>query len=175
MGIDIYLAWEGQTAEERRGQIAGFSVTAGRAGYLREAYHGGPYATEILVREAFDSPSAEAQIPAATMRERLTNVTEPSRSPGLRAGDAMARVICEMLSEGAMLEDAVEVDGHQGGPAVTEPETVEECVRIRCARIYPDMEPDMVERYVQSFRDFVALAELKERETGKPCTVIASY
>lgn len=175
MGIDIYLAWEGQTEEERRGQITGFSTTAGRAGYLREAYHGGPYATEILVREAFDSPSAEAQIPAAVMRERLTNVTEPSRAPGIRAADAMAQMIGNLLAAGTAGNEAVTVNGHHGGPALTEPESVEECVRIRCARIYPDMEPDMVERYVQSFRDFVALAELKERETGKPCTVIASY
>lgn len=28
---------------------------------------------------------------------------------------------------------------------------------------------------VQSYRDFVALAERKEAETGKPCRVYASY
>lgn len=173
MGIDIYLTWEGQTKEERNGQITGFSAVAGHAGYLREAYHGGPYATEILVREAFDSPDAQAQIPAAVMRERLTNVTEPSRAPGIRAADAMSQAIGNMLA--GIADDGTVVEGHHGGIATTEPETVEACVRIRCARIYPDMSSEMVERYVQSFRNFVALAEFKERQTGKPCTVIASY
>ena len=28
---------------------------------------------------------------------------------------------------------------------------------------------------LQSFRDFVALCERKERETGQPCTIVASY
>jgi hypothetical protein len=69
MGIDIYMKWEGQTDAEEARQITGFSVTAGRFGYLREAYHGGPYATRALVPEAFEGGGAP--IPAAFMRERL--------------------------------------------------------------------------------------------------------
>ncbi len=54
MGIDIYVKWEGQTTEERDKQITGFSIESGDVGYLREAYHGEPYATEYFVQEAFD-------------------------------------------------------------------------------------------------------------------------
>ena len=40
-------------------------------GYLRENYHGGPYVTRYLVREAFEVEEHEAAIPAAVLRERL--------------------------------------------------------------------------------------------------------
>lgn len=41
------------TEHERRAQQTGFSVVHGHVGYLREAYHGEPYATRVLVPEAF--------------------------------------------------------------------------------------------------------------------------
>ncbi len=72
MGIDIYASWTGQTDDERAAQVTGFSIAHGHVGYLREAYHGEPYATRILVPEAFDEEyEAGAPIPAATLRERL--------------------------------------------------------------------------------------------------------
>ena len=40
-------------------------------GYLRENYHGGPYVTRYLVREAFEAEEHEVAIPAAVLRERL--------------------------------------------------------------------------------------------------------
>ena len=68
MGIDIYMRWDGMTEEDRDKQITGFDATVGEVGYLREAYHGGPYATRYLVEEAFeDSPEGradEVHIPA---------------------------------------------------------------------------------------------------------------
>ena len=69
MGIDIYAHWKGQTAEEQEAQYTFFSVVHGHVGYLREAYHGEPYATRYLVAEAFDA--GEAKIPAKVLRERL--------------------------------------------------------------------------------------------------------
>jgi hypothetical protein len=69
MGIDIYASWRGMTPEESSAQITGFDATAGRVGYLREAYHGEPYATMVLVPEAFDN--GEASIRATLLRERL--------------------------------------------------------------------------------------------------------
>ena len=93
MGIDIYLKWDGQDEEEKQAQLTGFSTTAGGSGYLREAYHGGPYATHILVREAFESETCEAEIPAAVMRERLTSVTEPVR--GCDGGSKAAEMVYE--------------------------------------------------------------------------------
>ena len=71
MGIDIYTQWKGQTEEEKEAQLTGFSVKHGHVGYLRESYHGAPYATRHLVAEAFDSPDAQAKIPARVLRERL--------------------------------------------------------------------------------------------------------
>ena len=71
MGIDIYARWDKQTPEEVQPQYqAAFSVEAGDIGYLREAYHGEPYATRYLVPEAFENPKG-ALIPAKTLRERL--------------------------------------------------------------------------------------------------------
>ena len=71
MGIDIYAQWKRQTEEEEEAQLTGFSVNHGHVGYLRESYHGAPYATRHLVAEAFASPDAQAEIPAKTLRERL--------------------------------------------------------------------------------------------------------
>ena len=71
MGIDIYARWKGQTEAEEQAQITGGSVVHGHVGYLREAYHGEPYATQSLVPEAFESPEHRAEIPAAVLRERL--------------------------------------------------------------------------------------------------------
>jgi len=69
MGIDIYAEWRNMTPEESNAQITGFDTTAGRVGYLREAYHGKPYATQVLVPEAFET--GEALIPASLLRQRL--------------------------------------------------------------------------------------------------------
>ena len=174
MGIDVYLKWRGQDEEEFDAQITSmFSTNRGLTGYLRESYHGGPYATHILVREAFESETCEAEIPAAVMRERLTSVTEPAR--GADAGSKAAAMIYDMLSSMLGAQGDTLVSPKPSGQHHTEPQTVEESIRARCARIYRDASPEEVEEYVQSFRDFVALAEQKEKETGHPCTVYASY
>jgi len=69
MGIDVYLRWEGQTKAEKDAQYTGYSVVHGHIGYLREAYHGEPYATSILIPEG--DQGGEITIPAATLRDRL--------------------------------------------------------------------------------------------------------
>ena len=79
MGIDVYLRWTGQTDEERQAQYTGFSIVHGHVGYLREAYHGEPYATRILVPEAFSESGDDeggVLIPAAILRERLPAALE---------------------------------------------------------------------------------------------------
>ena len=70
MGIDIYTRWKGQTDEETQAQMTGFSIVHGHVGYLREAYHGEPYATKYLLREAFEHPD-RCRIPASVLRQRL--------------------------------------------------------------------------------------------------------
>jgi len=167
MGIDIYLKWNGMTEEDQQKQYTGMSTVAGNVGYLREAYHGGPYATKILVREAFETDNCEAQIPAATLRERLTSLTEPV--VGARGGHMVAAMFSELCKNAGMpVEGQVLSD-------ITRPMSVEDAVRERYARLYPDAEKELVEQVVKSFQDFVALAEEKEKETGQPCTVYASY
>ena len=70
MVIDIYARYAGQTPEERVQQSNHWlSTNGGEAGFLREAYHGEPYVTRFLCREAFDT--GEAAIPASLLRERL--------------------------------------------------------------------------------------------------------
>lgn len=79
MGIDIYAEWKGQTEAEKHAQYPGLSGLHGRVGYLRESYHSAPYATPFLCQETFESPSAEAAIPAAVLRERLPRTLELPR------------------------------------------------------------------------------------------------
>lgn len=76
MGIDVYAYWQGQTAAESGARDERvFSIDAGEVGYLREAYHGGPYATRVLLPEAFADIDVESTediaISAAVLRSRL--------------------------------------------------------------------------------------------------------
>jgi hypothetical protein len=59
---------------------------------------------------------------------------------------------------------------------VTPEMTVEDAVReYYTAPMYANMPKEDIERVVQSFRDFVDLAERREKEMGKPCMVVADY
>jgi hypothetical protein len=128
MGIDIYARWPEQTTAETDAQCTGFSIEHGHVGYLREAYHGEPYATRVLVPEAFDHETNPdgAPIPAKTLRERLP--------------DALAAAMRR--------QELV----YNEGP-----------------------EHETTRAVLQSFSDFVELCERKERETGQPCSIVASY
>jgi len=70
MGIDIYARWDGMTKKEEKAQYTGYDVESGHVGYLREAYHGKPYATMFLLKEVFESDD-DIRIPASVLRERL--------------------------------------------------------------------------------------------------------
>jgi hypothetical protein len=172
MGIDVYLKWNGMTEEDKQRQYTGMSTIAGNVGYLREAYHGGPYATKILCREAFEAEKCEAQIPAATLRERLTSITEPAY--GCDGGHTAATMLAAIM-QAAAAKTGGKVHGVCNPDGRTTPMTVEEAVRTRYAKLYPEEDAKHVEEVVQSFRDFVALAEQKEAEIGRPCTIYASY
>jgi hypothetical protein len=184
VGIDIYLSWPKMTKKQKEAQRVGFSVYDGNTGYLREAYHGAPYPSKILVREAFESKTNKAKIPASLMRERLTHVTEPARGVGINAA-----VMNEVIKKIAEMVDKEKPEGALGrfgvlhvDPGTFPPEkldndamTVEEAVIKRCQINYPEMQPEEVARMLQSYRDFVDLAEQMEKKTGKPCTVYTSY
>jgi len=172
MGIDVYLKWHGMTESDKQQQYTGMSTVAGNVGYLREAYHGGPYATKILCREAFEAEKCEAEIPAATLRERLTSITEPAYGCD---GGHLAALLLSTLMQAAAKKSGNKVHGTHNPDGRTTPMSVEAAVRVRYAKLYPEDSASHVEEVVQSFRDFVALAEQKEAESGRPCTIYASY
>lgn len=77
------------TEVETNAQYTGFSIKAGNVGYLREAYHGDPYATRYLCAEAFlnevpedgvviESSILQARLPRTLelVRERMSKVYE---------------------------------------------------------------------------------------------------
>jgi hypothetical protein len=124
MGIDIYAKWKNQNEAEQTAQSEVFlSATEGRKGYLREAYHGEPYATRFLCAEAFGMEDG-ARIRAAVLKERLPDTL-------------------------ALVEE-------------------------RERKIYKS-KPHEIEEVKQSYRDFVALCQEKERETGEAVRIVASY
>lgn len=169
MGIDIYTRWPGQTAQEERAQCTGFASDAGHVGYLREAYHGGPYVTRYLVSEAFDT--GEAAIPAATLRARLPAAVlmHLYREHKLYGGDAHPERISLDELPAALLQafSTLKDDEHDAFAATLLPESLATGERLIAERMLPDT--------ALAFVDFVELCERKERETGSPCAVIASY
>ena len=77
MGIDVYLKWDGMTGDEEHAQCTGFSTVSGDVGYLREAYHGQPYAThELIVEEWDDEPEDGWAIPNVELIRRLPKIME---------------------------------------------------------------------------------------------------
>lgn len=171
MGIDIYARWPGQSKAEADAQLTGFDATAGDVGYLREAYHGGPYVTKYLVAEAFDCESGEATIPARTLRDRLPtavlmhiyrhhklygNGKDPARIEIEKLPDALANVFRAEVSDMS----------HEEFARTLAPESIETAKTL--------ITSGMLSATAKAFVDFVELCERKERETGEPCLIIAS-
>jgi hypothetical protein len=50
-----------------------------------------------------------------------------------------------------------------------------EAAKKRERTIYGATEAEEIAEVLQSFREFIELCERKERETGGPCRIIASY
>jgi len=149
MGIDIYMEWDGMTDDEMKARYNGFDTTAGSVGYLREAYHGAPYATETLVPDAFE------------WTENIGNLMANAEANGSRLDDALVN----LLSRGVPMQ----------AETLRErlPETLLKA-RERIDTLYPDTPPELADRQVAAFIDFVELAEAKQAE-GKNIYVYASY
>jgi hypothetical protein len=180
VGIDIFLKWDGMENRPKDDKIEMFSTTDGHLGYLRESYRGGPYATQILVREAFESRTCIARIPAAKMRARLTEKSQAAT--GCNGGHAIAMFMAQAVHDHKIAgpEDFERIinenrDAIIMPDRVTPDMSVEEAVREQYQRVYPEAGAEHVEAVIQSFRDFVELAERKEKELGRPCKVYASY
>lgn len=171
MGIDVYLKWDKQTEEDYRRQITGFSVTSGHTGYLREAYHGGPYATPVLISEDWDDQPEEGfEVPAAKLRERLPAAVlvalfrnhvvyeqgeDPSKATEATIGRKLGAVFAELKAGIRNLNTFTPNE-----------EQIRAVSDLIAARKLPD--------YALSFVDFVELADKMEKATGKPCRVVVS-
>jgi hypothetical protein len=178
MGIDIFLEWRDKEKEQTPDDAPElWSQTQGHVGYLRESYKGEPYATKFLVREAFEAENYRAKIPAAVLRKRLTTKTKPF---GRLLAEAVAKAIEKQIAKTGKLAPAPssailqvewdELNAKPPVPAMTVEEAV--CLRYACIGEYGD---EKLEDILQSFRDFVDLAERKEKEMGEPCIVYADF
>lgn len=198
MGIDIYARWRDQTAEQQEAQYTGFSIRHGNVGYLREAYHGGPYATRELVPEAFGGDSDEAPIAAALMRSRLPRAAQAALIREAQVyGNAEARAaLCGLGHEPTLadrnndpsrieLKDGEGTDAllHALGKAFSDARALREgrdaglAVDTLEALSNPLVLHVLGEQFdtVRSLIDFVALCEEQEERLGEPCVIIASY
>lgn len=172
MGIDIYAQWRNQSEDEHQAQFTGFSTVAGGKGYLREAYHGGPYVTHYLVSEAFEHGGSK--IPAKTLRERLPAavVLAMIRHAKLYKGEKdpsiiNAAEIDSLLGKVKGIMKEAEDKEHEEIVKQFTKETLKHAKDMIEGKILPD--------YAQSFVDFVELCERKEKETGEPVEIQANY
>lgn len=178
MGIDITTRWRGQTQEEVEAQITGFDATAGKVGYLREAYHGGPYVTRYLLAEAFESQNHEAQIPSAVLRDRLPTAIVMALFRHYKVYKDKpdpANIDAEQLEkDGISIEEfikkisseAMEDDSHELIANLMPHVAVEKAEREIAERRLPD--------FALAFVDFVELCEEKEADTGEPVLIQVS-
>lgn len=178
MGIDVYLEWDNMTKADKEARFTGFSVEHGHVGYLREAYHGGPYATAYLITEPWESqPEDGFRIKAVELKRRLPSAVMASMyrhhivygerldSPGyFEASDEKAytkELSQQLRNVFASLRTA------QDRPFQPNEEQIKAVTALIEKRELP--------KYALSFVDFVALAEKQEHRTGKPCRVVVSY
>lgn len=182
MGIDIYLKWKGQTKEEHDAQITGFSIHSGDVGYLRESYHGDPYATRVLLPEAFaeDAPEGGVRIPIETLTARLegallatlvrevklySNGRDPALVKAVDPEEAVRAILPTIVGrmKSASNQPADWID--DAPPSAVTPAVMQ----LALWRAHGWLPP-----HAQSFVDFVALADRLEKE-GKEPTIYASY
>jgi hypothetical protein len=170
MGIDIYTKWKGQTEEERQLQFTGFDIYAGKFGYLREAYHGSPYITKYLLKEAYEAQDGVAKIPAQTLKERLpiavlmsyyrdNKIYKENPDPSILTDfNELQKALTKIFT----LE--ITDDTHESFARECTPEQIESVKKILALGV--KLQPTQ-----QSFVDFVELCERKEKETGEPCEI----
>jgi hypothetical protein len=169
MGIDIYTHWKGQTEDERQAQFTGFDIYAGKFGYLREAYHGSPYITKYLLKEAYESKDSTAKIPASILRERLPVAVLMSLYRDKKIySEKDPSVLTDFAELGKALTKvfAIEIkdDTHESFARELTPEQIEHGRFLVEHREY-------LTGTQTSFIDFVELCERKEKETGEPCEI----
>lgn len=178
MGIDIRARWKNQSVLEEKMQITGYRIDKGNVGYLREAYHGGPYVTQYLLSESFasglegDDLEYGPRIPSDVLRSRLPAavllalyrnhiVYENKKNPAcIQLGDA-GKALLNIFMKEMKDKSAEEI------VAKFTPENILMAEELVSKKMLPD--------YAQSFVDFVEICEQKEEKTGEPCRIYASY
>ena len=156
MGIDIYMHWRGQTEAEKQVQYTGMSVVHGHVGYLREAYHGGPYATKVLLPESFDN----ANWPKYS--EDGNKWQDPQTGEWHDDGEWPGVPIDAELLEKRLAETLVVVIEREKKVYGFDENKANE------------NEAGAVARVQKSYRDFVALARQKQDELGELVRIYAS-
>jgi hypothetical protein len=155
-----------------RSRCSGFSVVHGHVGYLREAYHGGPYVTKYLVAEAFVAKEHEAAIPAKTLRERLpiAVLMHIYRENKLYGGGKDPARIDEIQKLSGVLAGVfnrqVPDTSHEEFARALNAQSIKAAKALIAGGVLSDS--------AKAFVNFVELCERKERQTGQPCTIVAS-
>jgi hypothetical protein len=159
MGIDAYLRYRGQPYSEHEQQFTGWKMDQGSVGYLREAYHGGPYATRVLLVEGFEE------------RHTCNEHTNPK--------DCYEHIDSRYKEPYAIHEDGSPCHCRFVGaaiPATTIAGRLEEAagtVIERFKTVY-DEEIGTDSEYVRAYMDFASLA-LKWESEGKELLIYVSY
>ncbi|MDP9237931.1 MAG: hypothetical protein M3P30_11150 [Chloroflexota bacterium] len=141
MGIDVFMSWgtgpsfDGNFEESFRGAN----------GYLREAYHGGPYATVVLVPEAFGDPLRAAQAFGMARVESAAVGTDADGYALIPAGVLRSRLAATLLTVADRYRTVYDEECGEGHPALRE------------------------------FVEFVELAERMQAQLGHPVGVSASW
>lgn len=200
MGIDIHAAWHGMTDEDKQAQIEArrkSSADMGHVGYLREAYHGKPFATHVLVRECFTAENNCSFIPfwASDLRERLPRAVFADL---IREAEIHGNAKCRALLMEIGIEPKLDTFQYQADInedpefvqrqiakimeiSSTTPEETDEYLGDtpkvfeldEISELIDELSPHLCS--VKSLRDFVHLASQKERETGLPTMIMADY
>ena len=141
MGIDVYMNWGDGPSFDGEYKTA----FRGANGYLREAYHGGPYATVVLVPEAFGDLDRTAQAFAMPPIASAAVGASPDGSPLIPARVLRARLPAALLTVAERHRVVYSEECDEGHPALRE------------------------------FVEFVELAERMEAALGRPVGVRASW
>ncbi len=182
MGIDVYMAWSDMTEEEEKARYTGFSTHSGHVGYLREAYHGGPYATNVLLPECFQDGNNEHQYDGADLRARLpetvfaalyreAHVYHEDARAGLYEGgmEDLPNVLNKLFDNVQALNVQQSADTLQ----LTDNEAM--AYAMHHMTEWVEQGKDALPPVAKAFVDFVELAENKTQEEGELVTIYASY
>lgn len=186
MGIDVYARWEGMTEGEKQAQYTGFSTTDGHVGYLREAYHGGPYGAEVLFPECWDDAKVAAEGVRVPLDDAAIARFEEWAKISVSAGPTADAIVIPKMREwfGEYADpryDPVADDYTVNSqavpiPAATLRERLPACLEAVAERergIYQGDDKAVRERQ-KAFIDFVELYERLTKE-GKNPAVYVSY